>query len=456
VRLSSGSTGDMRPDRLLVQGTGGPDSVRMGGSRGALELTGLAASVGVTRADPADVLAIDGLDGDDAIDARELAAGTIALELHGGARRDMLLGSDGDDRFTGGEVVEGQLGHDELAVSGSDAADAFAVSANGQRGRLVHGATAVDFEGVERLATSTLGGADTYRSADLTGTALLETVTDLGSGRDRVIVDGSTLADDVEVTDGGVMGLWVSVRLAGAESLTVNGMGGDDRIDAAAVGALELVADGGDGHDDLVGGRRRDVLRGGDGADRVDGNQGDDVAHLGAENDMFRWDAGDGSDRVEAESGRDDLSFNGSAADEAIGVSASGQRLRLQHSLGAATMDADGFEQLTTRALGGADAVTVGDLTGTVVAEVDIGLAGVAGASAGDGRVDSVTVTGTDGVDAVRVGGATGSVFVGNLAAAVGLFNAEPLDRLTVDTRAGDDIVNRNGLAPGTIALSVL
>jgi hypothetical protein len=304
VRLGA-VTGDMRPDRVVVEGTAGADGVRVRGSRGSLEVTGLAASVGVTRTDPTgDALVLEGLDGEDTIDARELAAGTVALELRGGSGRDMLLGSEGDDRVVGGDdVVEGHLGHDELVVDGSDAPETFDVSADGQRGRL----GALDFEGVERLVVNTRGGADTYRSQDLSGTALLETVTDA----EHVVVDATTLADDVAVSDGTITGLWAVVRFTGAQSLTVNGLGGDDHIDAAAL-STGIVAVGGDGHDDLIGGGGRDVLRGGDGADRADGNQGDDVAFLGADSDMFRWDPGDGSDVVEGELGRDELVFKGS------------------------------------------------------------------------------------------------------------------------------------------------
>jgi hypothetical protein len=443
VRLGA-VTGDMRPDRVVVQGTGGADGMRVRGSRGALEVTGLSASVGVTRTDPTgDALVLQGLDGEDTIDARELAAGTIALEIDGGPARDMVLGSEGDDRIAGAgdDVVEGHLGHDELAVAGSEADDSFDVAASGQRGRL----GALDFEGVERLAVTGLGGADTYRSRDLSGTALVETVTDA----EHVVVDGTTLADDVAVTDGGITGLWAVIRFTAAQSLTVNGLGGDDRIDAAAL-SMGLVADGGDGHDDVVGGRGRDVLSGGDGADRVDGNQGDDVALMGAEADMFRWDPGDGSDVVEGEGGRDELVFKGSPADEAFDVSANGTRVR------ARGLDVDGVEQLRASLLGGADAFTVGNLDGTVLADVDLDLAGVDGGSAADGQVDRVTVTGTDGLDVIQVAGGNGAFQVNGLAAGVDLTNADPTDALIVDTRAGNDRVGTANLAVNAIALTVI
>ena len=88
----------------------------------------------------------------------------------------------------------------------------------------------------------------------------------------------------------------VSGASAGNDRLTVNGLGGDDVIDASGVaaGSILLTLDGGDGDDVLVGGAGDDtllggagddVLLGGPGNDTLDGGPGDNVViqSLGAD-----------------------------------------------------------------------------------------------------------------------------------------------------------------------------
>ena len=75
--------------------------------------------------------------------------------------------------------------------------------------------------------------------------------------------------------------------------------------------------------------------------------------------------------------------------------------MRLSRDVGSVVMDLNGVEQIQLNALGGADTVTVNDLTGTGVTQVAIDL-GVNGGG-GDGAADTVTVNGTDGNDAISV-----------------------------------------------------
>jgi hypothetical protein len=63
-------------------------------------------------------------------------------------------------------------------------------------------------------------------------------------------------------------------------------------------------------------------------------------------------------------------------------------------------------------ALGGADVVTVNDLTGTDVRRVVVDEG-----SPGDSQTDRVTVNGTGGADTIFVGGAPGDVNVAGLSA---------------------------------------
>jgi hypothetical protein len=108
-------------------------------------------------------------------------------------------------------------------------------------------------------------------------------------------------------------------------------------------------------------------------------------------------------------------------------------------------------------ALGGADTVTVNDLTGTDVNSVTVDLAGTIGGQVGDSAADDVVVNGTNGADAIAVAGTSSAgVTVSGLSAVVKLLVPEfANDRLDVNTLAGNDTVNSGGLAPGVIQLFV-
>ena len=98
--------------------------------------------------------------------------------------------------------------------------------------------------------------------------------------------------------------------------------------------------------------------------------------------------------------------FNGSNANEQMDVSANGSRVRFFRDVG---NDDDGPERDRGRsnvnALGGADTITVNDLTGTDLkaANIDLSASG-SGAGNGDGQPDTVIANGTGGRDNVEVG----------------------------------------------------
>jgi hypothetical protein len=102
---------------------------------------------------------------------------------------------------------------------------------------------------------------------------------------------------------------------------------------------------------------------GGNGNDSIDGNRGNDVALMGNGDDTFVWDPGDGSDVVEGQNGHDTMLFNGANQSEKIDLSANGSRLRFFRDQGNITMDTAGVERVDFNALGGADLVTVNDLS---------------------------------------------------------------------------------------------
>src|SRR5262249_12832468 len=114
-----------------------------------------------------------------------------------------------------------------------------------------------------------------------------------------------------------------------------------------------------------------------------------------------------------------------------------------------------GVEAIDFNALGGADQITVNDLSGTDVTEVNIDLAGTLGGSTGDGSADSVIVNGTTGDDVVVVAGDANGVAVLGLAARGNITPAETAnDRLRISALAGDDVVDASALSAGAIQIT--
>ena len=105
----------------------------------------------------------------------------------------------------------------------------------------------------------------------------------------------ATNGDDViNITeDNGVVtvsGLATDVTISGFDThdrLVINGLGGDDVINASGLtGPIQLIADGGDGNDILIGSRGTDTLNGSAGDDILIGNGGQDALNGGPGNNL--------------------------------------------------------------------------------------------------------------------------------------------------------------------------
>ena len=219
--------------------------------------------------------------------------------------------------------------------------------------------------------------------------------------------------------------------------------------DAVTGGAGVDTISGDDGDDRLLGGAGNDVLFGVRGDDFVNGQVGTDTELLGSGDDIAGWLPGEGSDSVFGGSGRDTLVFTGAGGDETMSLAANGQRAVVLRSPGSVRMDLDDVERVQVDALGGVDALTVGDLSGTDVTEADLDL------GAGDTKRDAVTVAGTEQADRIAVDAAGRAVSVTGLHALTTITGAEPTDHLSIDARGGDDRVDVTDAAKALIDVLV-
>jgi hypothetical protein len=232
-----------------------------------------------------------------------------------------------------------------------------------------------------------------------------------------------------------------------------------DDANGAFTDAIPTTVAGADGDDSLEGGQvqiaaENETYKGGDGNDLVDGGKGADTAYLGDGNDTFRWDNGEGSDVIEGQDGTDTMVFNGAAIAENVTLTANGGRLNFFRLQGNVTMDTNDVEIVDDNPVGGADSVTVNDLTGTDVVQTNLDLAAALGGNAPDGLDENVIVKGTDGDDRIAVNGNGSGADVSGLATAVSVRHADRTDSLSVNTLAGTDNVAVNGVA-GLIQLLV-
>ena len=206
----------------------------------------------------------------------------------------------------------------------------------------------------------------------------------------------------------------------------------------------------------LIGGDGDDVLLGGDGNDLVNGGPGRDVALMGAGDDTFVWNPGDGNDTVEGQAGNDTLIMNGSRASENLTLSANGTRLSLLRDVGTVSLDANDIENVNLNALGGADAITLNDLSATSVRRINLDLGANSGADVGDSQIATVTVNRTNASDFVQLTGHGTSYVLASHSTFVTVANSDGnLDNLVVNLLGGNDHFDASELPAGITRLTV-
>lgn len=196
---------------------------------------------------------------------------TGAVTHPGSAKPDSLAGTDGSD------TMLGQQGNDTLAGSGG--AD------------VMHGGAGDDL---------LQGGAGADRL-------------DGGPGRDAAVYTSSSLAVDVDLLIGQVLG----GDAVGDLLLSVENLSGSAFNDRLAGDGLANVLDGGAGNDTLTGRDGADILIGGAAFDSLAGGNGDDILRGGEQADTLL--GGDGNDYINAGKGTDSVD-GGSGNDTLIGA----------------------------------------------------------------------------------------------------------------------------------------
>ena len=350
-----GKGGDAEVDTVARNGGSGNDIFNLALVSGNVSITGPAAQVTIRNADAGDLLEINGLAGNDAINASKLPANVMRLTLDGGMGNDTITGSQGNDLLlgdAGNDVVAGgggndfadlgtgndlfvwSVGHGEDTVNGGDGIDTllvtgtkddniFDILAFGGSTSVVAYATSVgsvSIDSMERIRVRALAGADTFYVRDMSGTDVSAVDIDLAataSGTqpdadfDAVNIIGTAGNDIVQVAWSGskvvVSGLpaTVSIAHAGANDAILIAAGdGNDMIDGSSLpagkGLLQCsVTAGNDTVFGSVGNDRVTVLNLATalafldaGNDTFIGGQGNDVAHMGAGNDLLQGGAG--------------------------------------------------------------------------------------------------------------------------------------------------------------------
>jgi hypothetical protein len=244
-------------------------------------------AIDVKAGDGDDVVRVDDANGSftNAIPTT-IAGGDGADSLTGGLGNETFRGGDGNDRITGGkgadtaylgagddsfrwdngdgsDMIEGQDGSDTMVFNGAAGNETVTMTAND--GRLtffrVQGNVTMDTNGVETVDFNALTGSDSVTINDLSGTDVTETNIDLAgtlggnaadNTADSVTVNGTGGDDNIAVAGNGsgadVTGLATAVSVKHADptdSLSVNTLAGADNVAVSGVaGVIKAFVDG--------------------------------------------------------------------------------------------------------------------------------------------------------------------------------------------------------------------
>jgi Ca2+-binding RTX toxin-like protein len=360
-----------------------------------------------------------------------------------------------------------------LTVTGDDQDNSLAVSRDAAGTLVVNGdGVIVPVQGGPATAANTtlirifgMGGNDELiwsRSANLppaiidggTGDDFITS----GSGNDTLIggpgndtfrldTDAALGSDTIDESGGGIDTLDFSSTTTRTVSINL----GNPAAQVINAG-LTLTLSAGNTIENVIGGALGDTLTGNGLNNVIQGSGGNDLVTGSAGNDTFQWNPGDGNDIVDGItgdglSGSDRLVVNGSDDAEKFNISAVGNGARVTRDVDNVILDLVGVESVDVNAMGGADTITVGDLSATAVTAVNLDVG-----PAGDGAADAVIVNGTAGNDQIDV--SIAGLRVIGLHAPVSLTNLAASDSLTINGGGGDDDINAASIPAGTFKLT--
>lgn len=296
-------------------------------------------------------------------------------------------------------------------------------------------------------------------------------LTVIGNQLNNSITVSRTVPGLLQVNNGAVPILGGTPTVANTTLIQVFALGGNDTVLISETNGPMPRANlfGGEGNDSLTGGSAADLLFGQNGNDTLRGQGGNDLLFGGMgddlliggdgedqlfgedDNDELVWNPGDDNNLMEGGAGNDTLTFNGSNISENLALSANGARILFTRDVAAIVLDCDGIERVTIKTLGGADNVTINDLTGTTLGNVVVDLSSSAGPGIGDGAADRVTVNGTALPDVIDLTSSAAGTTVTGLTATVVVAAGEPAnDVLVVNGQAGADVIEASAVPANT------
>ena len=314
---------DSHIDAGLQANDGNPDSFRLflDGTDLKAELNGAqifsrafaeVSDVTITGSGDDDTLVVDVSGGN------PIPAGGVGYDGGGPGDHDSLALTGGpvgsvvyapSDAHSGTVTVDGQVISyaglepisDDLAAASrefvfGDGADTIDVAVGDARTLLSSPSSeSVDYVNPTGSVTIRAGGGDDH--IVVTGTPAYQLLIDAGAGNNTVeseapigaLVTGTEGDDVIGVAESsGLLSFDVNgalSTLAGADSVVVDALAGDDYVDASGVETMSVTLIGGEGNDLLIGGRGDDLLIGGAGNDTLSGGAGVDVLDGGEGDD---------------------------------------------------------------------------------------------------------------------------------------------------------------------------
>ena len=150
--------------------------------------------------------------------------------------------------------------------------------------------------------------------------------------------------------------------------------------------------------------------------------------------------------------GRDRLVLTGSSSADSFALSRKGRLLRVPRATGARPLSARGVETVHVNPAGGADTVSIGNLSRTGVKAVAAELGSRAGA---DEAADTLSLAATAGDDSLTAGGGPARITIGGLPWAITASHLDSGDRIAVNGAGGADTLHVAGtVGQDTIGVS--